>query len=126
MLRRIREWLDRLLVPAMLLTVGWIELHAGDRRAASAFTRHQLGHELEEASTRHPDDPLVGSLDWAISAFDGARDGLADVALSLSLTFLVFSVGWLLLSRERLRFRVLALVAVWLATFIAMLTYPVY
>ena len=126
MLRKIREWLDRLLVPAMLVTVGLIDLAAGDRRAAAAFARHRLGHELEEARLQRPDEPLVGALDWAISAFDGARDALWNVGLSLSLTFLVFSLGWLLLSRERLRFRVFTIIAVWLAMFLVALTYPIY
>ena len=126
MLRKIREWLDRLLVPAMLVTVGLIDLAAGDRRAAAAFARHRLGHELEEARLQRPDEPLVGALDWAISAFDGARDALWNVGLSLSLTFLVFSLGWLLLSRERLRFRVVTLIAVWLTVIFAFLTYPIY
>jgi hypothetical protein len=127
MLRKIRDWFDRLLLPALLVAVAQIELSNGDHRAAIAFSGRFLERDLAEARDQRHEDTLFERFDDAVRLLQGAQQALWTVSIRMMLTFLVFSVAWLLLSRERLKFRVMTFFVVWLTTLATPLFfYPIY
>ena len=124
--KHLREWVQRLLMPAFLLCVGLLHDRAGDYHMASGYGLRKSQRFLEQARNRHPDAEWLYDFEQVTERL--ATSQLANFRLStgLLLMFVVFSLAWLAVGREPLRFRALVFVALWLGSFALIVTGSVY
>ena len=121
---RIRQWLARLLAPALLLTMGLLTIDLGDHTEAARFSARHDARWVDRAMNRG--DANAADLERLVERHSRLIVEMEDGVRGYSLEFAAGLLAYVLVARETWRFRIaIAATLIFACGFVSTL-YPLY